>query len=556
MRSLCCVVSQMIRRSLTSGNDRKDESRNAMMKRPGPPRETAKPLIHSTKPAISPKCRLESALATTTPHCPIPSGSGRDDPPVRQLGAALIALATLVAGGAAAFYYSTAGLALSALRRARPPRRRASHPRQPDARLAADWRRVAAAPPRPQHAAGSGRRVVPDGRLGDRDLGRGDGRRRLGARVARSSDAPDRSPARLAGAALLLANPNVLYLQSTPMTEPLLFGTTLLAVALTADWVDRGAQRLAASGGAGARRRVHDALRSLADLRRLVALALVVLAAPRVPPRECGDRRRPAVDLIRPLPSSSSCSTAGGRWARGSSAADSSSPRTKPSASRSSPGSRCTRRLSPVRTSCSSGRHTRPLRWSSGRSARSSARASLALVLALVAAAALPWYAYLEGHPFRIRYGVPLVVACARDHRRRRSGCCRAAARRRRRTRGRGKRCGKSRRSIARRAVIAESQRDAQNHAGRQAVTAYLRSHYDGEPIMMSMGRSPTTCTICRARVSRCTTSCTRATARCGQPAMQYGPAGSCVGGHRGAGRRRRRRLSSARRSGRFPGGI
>ena len=39
--------------------------------------------------------------------------------------------------------------------------------------------------------------------------------------------------------------------------------------------------------------------------------------------------------------------------------------------------------------------------------------ASMVLVLAPVGAAALPWYAYFEGHPFRIRYGVPLVVACA-----------------------------------------------------------------------------------------------------------------------------------------------
>src|SRR5215831_11924525 len=31
--------------------------------------------------------------------------------------------------------------------------------------------------------------------------------------------------------ALLMLNPNVLYLQSTPMTEPLLFGTMFLAVA-------------------------------------------------------------------------------------------------------------------------------------------------------------------------------------------------------------------------------------------------------------------------------------------------------------------------------------
>ena len=44
---------------------------------------------------------------------------------------------------------------------------------------------------------------------------------------------------------------------------------------------------------------------------------------------------------------------------------------------------------------------------------RAKERASLTLVLALLAAAALPWYAYVEGHPFRIRYSVPLVVACA-----------------------------------------------------------------------------------------------------------------------------------------------
>src|SRR5687767_7299647 len=41
-----------------------------------------------------------------------------------------------------------------------------------------------------------------------------------------------------AGAALMMANPNVLYLQSTPMTEPLLFGVTLLAVAIAAHWLD------------------------------------------------------------------------------------------------------------------------------------------------------------------------------------------------------------------------------------------------------------------------------------------------------------------------------
>src|SRR5262249_2607124 len=37
-------------------------------------------------------------------------------------------------------------------------------------------------------------------------------------------------------AALLMLNPDVLYLQSTPMSEPLLFGTTFLAVALIGMW--------------------------------------------------------------------------------------------------------------------------------------------------------------------------------------------------------------------------------------------------------------------------------------------------------------------------------
>jgi len=40
-------------------------------------------------------------------------------------------------------------------------------------------------------------------------------------------------------------------------------------------------------------------------------------------------------------------------------------------------------------------------------------RSTALLVLALAAAAALPWYAFFEGHPFRIRYMVPLLPALA-----------------------------------------------------------------------------------------------------------------------------------------------
>jgi hypothetical protein len=42
----------------------------------------------------------------------------------------------------------------------------------------------------------------------------------------------------VAAAAVFVLNPNVLYLQSTPMTEPLLLALTLLAVAMLTDWAD------------------------------------------------------------------------------------------------------------------------------------------------------------------------------------------------------------------------------------------------------------------------------------------------------------------------------
>jgi hypothetical protein len=45
----------------------------------------------------------------------------------------------------------------------------------------------------------------------------------------------------LASVALFAFDPDILYLQSTPMTEPLLFGLTLLSVSLVLEWVARGA---------------------------------------------------------------------------------------------------------------------------------------------------------------------------------------------------------------------------------------------------------------------------------------------------------------------------
>ena len=106
--------------------------------------------------------------------------------------------------------------------------------------MAADRRRLAPAAASAERAACSGRRVVPIRGVGRRHLDRGvrgHGRR---DRVDCSCSSPDRKPAAVAGAAVFAFNPNVLYLQSTPMTEPLLMGLMTLAVAMLLDWTTRG----------------------------------------------------------------------------------------------------------------------------------------------------------------------------------------------------------------------------------------------------------------------------------------------------------------------------
>jgi hypothetical protein len=119
--------------------------------------------------------------------------------------------------------------------------------------------------------------------------------------------------------------------------------------------------------------------------------------------------------------------------------------------------------------------------------ARSRCRSSLLVLLSLAGAAALPWLAYLQGHPFRIRYDVPLLAACA----------ALAGA-------GIGLLWTRAQVVVAAAVVtmavlqsrpldrtaplVAESQLDAVNTTGRRAVTEYLVREYDGRTIMMSMG--------------------------------------------------------------------
>src|SRR5262249_28438026 len=110
-------------------------------------------------------------------------------------------------------------------------------------------------------------------------------------------------------------------------------------------------------------------------------------------------------------------------------------------------------------------------------------RATLAIPAALSATALLPFVAFVQGHPYRIRYMVPLIAAEAVFA---------------------GIAAGLARTQLAATALLAlvavelrpltlaapmivEAQWDRPNIEGRQPVTEYLHSQYAGESIMASM---------------------------------------------------------------------
>jgi hypothetical protein len=300
--------------------------------------------------------------------------------------------------------------------------------------------------------------------------------------------------------ALLMLNPDVLYLQSTPMTEPLLFATTFLAVALIADWAlsipedptpSSQAPRSRAAGWATIAA-VLTRYEAWPIVGAAIGLAFVVLL-------RRGFTLGAALRAVRGLALWPAWAIAAylvnskvtvGSWFVSSGFFVAENP------AMGHPWQAWTQIWEGLITL------TGPvLPWAAVLSAivvlisafvqrRGDSRpapTALVVVLALAACAALPWSAYIKGHPVRIRYDVPLVAAAAAL-----TGAGVALLPRRLRP-------------IAGVAIVAatvwqappfqpdapvvrESQREAQNQQGRRAVTAYLTSHWDGQPIMMSMG--------------------------------------------------------------------
>lgn len=108
------------------------------------------------------------------------------------------------------------------------------------------------------------------------------------------------------------------------------------------------------------------------------------------------------------------------------------------------------------------------------------------VVVSLAATAAVPWLAFFQGHPYRIRYAVPLLAAEAVG-----AGIVAGAL-------PRGKTVSAAAlvllaalvsRPFDRLApMVVEAQWDRPNLAAREVVGSYLRTHYSGDTIMVSMG--------------------------------------------------------------------
>jgi hypothetical protein len=299
----------------------------------------------------------------------------------------------------------------------------------------------------------------------------------LGALARFVSDATGSPAAAAMAPALVLLNPSILYLQSTPMTEPLLLGLSLLSLMLVAEWLRH--QGRGSPIGAGI------AIAGLALTRYegwCVAAALVLASA------LCLRRQgwRTAFALVPFLALAilsflwlSHATT--GRWfvASGFFVPD------NPAYHR------------PLATLAQLGGGTVEI---GGRILAGAAIAGAALCvwgarqslttllpIALVAAAALPFAAFFQGHPYRVRYMVPIVAA---------SGVLAALA------------LARLPRKVhaiaavlfvavvtaerppfdAKAPMVLEAQWETPLRHDRRAVTQYLVERHDATPILASMG--------------------------------------------------------------------
>ncbi len=307
-----------------------------------------------------------------------------------------------------------------------------------------------------------------------------------------------------AGAAVFALNPNVLYLQSTPMTEPLLLATTTVAVAMLIEWCASVQDDVVAAEDGALTGRPASAPSTgaigvafaLACLTRYeawpVTVSALVAAAwarwRRGQPLTT-TLREIAVIAVYPAIAIGAFALFSrvviGEWFVGQ---DFFVPENKALGD-------------PAMAAAEIGWGARMLSgtllvWIGGAGVAAAVlvglfsrkRADALAVLALVGMAAIPWTAFLDGHPFRIRYMVPLMAIEAIGAglaaglvplRGLRAGCAIALL----------AVAGYELRPLdASAPMVVESQWDRPNRSPRAKVTACITQPLDGEKIMASMG--------------------------------------------------------------------
>jgi hypothetical protein len=225
-------------------------------------------------------------------------------------------------------------------------------------------------------------------------------------------DATGSRAAAVAGLAVVALNPDVLYLQSTPMTEPLLLALTTLSIAQLSRFVEADASRGLVSTGLTMAAACLTRYEAWPLTAVALLMALVALWRRGLPLSASSGRvaRLAAFPILAGMVFLLQSRLTVGHWfvSGGFYVVD------NPDMGR------------PFKTIGS-------IWWASHRlngyavllcaaagagavlltGLRSRARAHMLVTLAMAASAALPWYAFFVGHPFRFRYMIPLVPAVA-----------------------------------------------------------------------------------------------------------------------------------------------
>lgn len=289
-------------------------------------------------------------------------------------------------------------------------------------------------------------------------------------------------------ALLLTLNPNLLYLHATPMTEPLLIAVTVVLVLWLQEW-------LSAGPGAPVPRKLHAILFAAAWTRYEAWLVLTsALAVAGFLMWRRGDPRALAVKSLVSLAASPlvalvlfllNSRVTVGHWfvSSGFYVPD---PTYEGLVGRSLVAVWWgTHQMSSYLIEIVAGLTAVLILLR---------RMDSMIVLSLLAAGVLPFYAFVEGHPFRIRYMIPLVAACAllgglavglmegRSFRRRAAAALLAI------TLIASSLVESPPWSGSRAPVIEEAEWDVPVSRERRAVTACLAPAYRGEKVLASMG--------------------------------------------------------------------